>query len=93
MSSTGGTSCGLAYANLAGNCCTAVLNGGFATLTERLPLPNLHNFLLPYFKYPSLFLVLSQMNPVRTHISYGVYQFQHCRTIVACVIPSDLQRT
>ena len=45
MSSTGGQSCGPVYANRAGNCCTAVLNGGLMALTERLPLPNLHNFL------------------------------------------------
>ena len=45
MSSTGGTICGPVYADRAGNCSTAVLNGGLMGLIERLPLPNLHNFL------------------------------------------------
>jgi len=50
MSNTGGTSCGPAYANRVGNCCTAVLNGGLMVLNER------RNFLWPYFSTHRSFL-------------------------------------
>jgi len=70
MSSTGGTSCGLIDANRVGNCCTAVLNGGLMALTERLHLPNLHNFLWPCFSTHRSFL--SWPRWIRSAFSYHV---------------------